>query len=316
MKVYRQDEIKPGQFDRTVCALGNFDGVHLGHRRILDRLEAAKQELGLPSIVYTFEPHPVRVLNPKKNLRLIFDYPQRIELLRKANPDALVVAHFTLELAHTPAETFVNETLFKLFGVRKVVVGYDFNFGRGGDGNAQHLTKLGKELGFEVEQVPAVKIGEKTISSSRIRRLIQAGEIRMVNEMLGRPFHLVGNVVKGTCRGGSVLGIPTANLSTQQELIPAKGVYAAMVRIPQGFYASAVNVGCNPTFDNGALSVEAHILDFSGDLYDEEIEIHFLQRLRDEKRFDSVERLGQQMRKDIDVARQITRDVKPENFDR
>ena len=312
MKVYQQEQLKPGTFAGTVCALGNFDGVHLGHQRILARLEAAKKRFDVPSVVYTFEPHPVRVLNPKKKLKLIFDYAQRIRLLEASGPDATVVVRFTPDLAATPAEHFVKNVLVDLLQARKVVVGYDFNFGRGGDGNAEHLAAMGAQFGFEVEQVSAVTINDQIVSSSRIRRLIPAGEIRMVNDMLGRPFFLVGTVVQGKQRGQSVLGIPTANLSTQQELIPAKGVYAAYVRVPQGLFCGAVNVGCNPTFENGQLSVEAHILDFEGDLYGKKIEVHLLRRLRDEKRFDTTKRLGQQMKRDIEHARTVCKRIDPE----
>ncbi len=309
MKLYRKKEIKHGDYKESVIAIGNFDGVHKGHQDILQRLAKAKEHFQAPSLVYTFEPHPVRVLNPQKGMKMIFDYKQRVELLSRYNPDALVIAEFDENLASMKAEDFVKNILVDLFKVRKVVVGYDFNFGSGGDGDAGHLAKIGKKFGYEVEQAPAVMIDDRPISSSRIRRLVKAGELMMVSSMLGRPFFLVGTVVKGHSRGGHILGIPTANLSTQQEIIPAKGVYAALVKTPGGIFGGAVNVGTNPTFDNGGLSIEAHILDFSGELYDTEIEIHFLRRLRDEKRFQSIDRLKEQMDRDIEIAGKITGEV-------
>lgn len=316
MKVYPLQNIKPDTFSGTVCAIGNFDGVHLGHQKILQELEKAKNEFCLPSMVYTFEPHPVRILNPKKDLKLIFSSEQRIRLLERFNPDGLVISTFTTEVAKTKAVDFVKDILVDLLHVKKVIVGYDFNFGKGGDGNAAHLTKLGKGMGFEVTQVQAVNHGGRAISSSRIRRLVQAGEMKMVHEMLGRPFFVVGKVVKGYQRGQNVLGIPTANLSTQQEIIPAKGVYAALIRIPQGTFGGAVNVGVNPTFDSNGLSIEAHIFDFNGNLYDNEMEIHFLRRLRDEKKFDSIDRLRDQMHSDIAAAKEFTKDINPEILSR
>lgn len=312
MKVYTLEDIKPDTFSGTVCAIGNFDGVHLGHQKILLELEKAKKETGLPSLVYSFQPHPVRILNPKKDLKLIFSYEQRIRLLERFNPDGLVISHFTKQLAKTRAEDFVKNILVGLLRVKMVVVGYDFNFGKGGDGNAEHLARLGEQMGFGVTQVSAVDCGGRAISSSRIRRLIKAGEVSMVAEMLGRPFFVVGNVVKGYQRGQDVLGIPTANLSTQQEIIPAKGVYAALIRVPQGTFGAAVNVGVNPTFDTNGLSIEAHIFDFSENLYDCEMEIHFLRRLRDEKKFDSIDRLRDQMNLDIAAAKEFTKNINPE----
>ena len=311
MKVYRQAEIGPQTFKSSVLAIGNFDGVHKGHQDIMKRLALAKEQFGAPSVVYTFEPHPVRFLNPKKGMKMIFGYKQRIELLKRHNPDAVVVADFDEKLARLTAMEFVQDIMVDLLHIKKVIVGYDFNFGRGGDGDAEHLTILGEKLGFEVEQAPAVMIDCRPISSSRIRRLVMAAELGMVNNMLGRPFFLVGTVVKGHSRGGNILGIPTANLSTQQEIIPAKGVYSALIKVPQGTFFGAVNVGTNPTFDNGGLNIEAHIIDFSGELYGMEMEIHFLQRLRDERRFRSIERLKEQMDKDIAKAKQIARQVDP-----
>lgn len=316
MKVYNQSDITPGDFKGTVCSIGNFDGVHRGHQKILQRLENAKRELGVPSLVYTFEPHPVRILNPKKNLKLIFDYEQRVRLLERYQPDGLVIAPFSADLAKTPAEEFVREVLFGKLAVKKVVVGYDFNFGRGGDGNADHLSMLGKDLGFSVEQVPAILYENRPISSSRIRRLVTAGEIAMVREMLGRPFFLAGKVAHGHSRGENLLGIPTANLTTQQEIIPARGVYAALVRVSQGIFSAAVNVGVNPTFDDETLSIEAHILDFSEQIYDQEMEIHFIRRLRGERRFQSLDRLKEQMFKDIEKTRELTKALAPEILNR
>lgn len=288
----------------------------MGHQQILNRLAVASESFGLPSVVYTFEPHPIRILNPSKNLKLIFNYDQRIKLLERYSPDAALIAEFSVELAKTPAEQFVRRFLVEKFGVKKIIVGYDFSFGKGGDGTAEHLRSLGVEMDFEVEQVPAVLYEQRPISSSRIRRLIRAGELGMVHQMLGRPFFLVGSVVKGKRRGGSLLGFPTANLSTQQESIPAKGVYAAVVKVSQETFGAAVNIGINPTFENEGLSIEAHILDFDRDIYGSEMEVHFIRRLRDERKFDSIDRLKDQMHKDIDKASKLVADFDMESLDK
>jgi riboflavin kinase / FMN adenylyltransferase len=305
LKVLNQERIKPGELGRTVCTIGNFDGVHLGHQKILSRVADVKAEENLTSVVITFDPHPVRVLNPDKGLKLIFDHERKIQLLERYEPDVALICEFTVEMSKTPAEKWVREVLTKQLGARHLIVGYDFNFGRGGDGNAAHLAELGKNFDFKVEQVDAVQVADRVVSSSRIRRLVSAGEAQMVSEMLGRPFYLAGKVVSGQNRGATI-GFPTANLSTQQDVIPAKGVYAALVKVPQGVFSSAVNIGCNPTFANGGLSIEAHLMDFEGDLYGADMEIHFLRRLRDEMRYDSVDRLVEQIGRDVDQARQYT----------
>jgi len=312
VKVYRQGELTPDIFNGTVCTIGNFDGMHLGHQKIFKRLSAAKKKYDLPAVACTFEPHPVRLLNPQKGLKLIYSYEQRYELIEQCEPDALVILDFSHELARTPAQDFVKKVLVDLLHIKMIVVGYDFNFGKGGDGNAEALARFGELYGFEVEQVPAVERDGRIVSSSRIRRLIGAGEMEMVRWMLGRPFYLKGSVVEGKKRGGKLLGFPTANLSTQQELIPAKGVYAAIVKTPLGVHKAAVNVGCNPTFNNDGVSIEAHLLKFSQDIYGSDMEIFFIRRIRDEMRFDSIDRLKAQMEIDIEKIRGILHELDPE----
>jgi len=313
MKSYRQDELKPGQLGHSIFTIGNFDGLHRGHQYILRRLSAEAHETGLPAGVLTFEPHPVQLLYPEKGLKLILPFSERTRLFKKYGVEVLVTASFTREIANTPAREWVAEVLVNLLQVRRLLIGYDFNFGRGRDGDAEHLANLGLLYGFSVEQFPPVEDDGRPISSSRLRRLIAAGEIGLAASLLGRPFHLRGKVIHGSERGRE-LGYPTANLQVNTELIPHIGVYAAVVVVDGQIFAAAVSIGRNPTFDLSELRVEAHLLDFKGNLYDKEMELHFIYRLRDEMKFDFVAQLVEAMEKDIARTRQCFSERSPKEW--
>jgi riboflavin kinase/FMN adenylyltransferase len=311
MKHLRLENMQAGELGRAVVTIGNFDGVHRGHQQILRRLRAAADEKKMPAAVITFEPHPLKVLNPNKGVRMIYPYAGRERLLARQGVDVLVTERFTHELAETPAEKWVVEVLVDLLQVDTLIMGYDFSFGRGADGDAQQLIQLGKRFGFVTEQVPALVVDGRPISSSRIRRLIEAGEVSIALNLLGRPFHLTGEVIHGDRR---LIGFPTANLKVDADLLPHVGVYGSVAAVGGKAYAAAVNVGWNPTFEEKELRVEAHLLDFTGDLYGQTIEIHFLRRWRDEKKFGSVEQLAAAIRRDIDKTKQLFADQKPEEW--
>ena len=309
MAVYRQDAIRPGLFRRPVVTIGNFDGVHLGHQRVLARTIQEARARGARSVAFTFEPHPVKVLNPVRDLRLIYPYDEKARLLAATGIDDIVLWTFDRALAATPAEDFVRDVLVDLLDVQKVVVGYDFNFGRGGDGNAQHLREIAQRRGYryEVERVGVFQVDGEVVSSSRVRQHILAGDLARVRRLLGRPFHLRGNVVRGAGRGGKVLGFPTANLSVQQELIPHDGVYLGQVRSGDATHDALVNVGDNPTFGVNPVTVESFLLDFDAQIYETTIDVYFLDRLRDEVRFADATGLRVQMDKDLARAREFFR---------
>jgi len=313
MKHIRQNELTAGDLDHSVVTIGNFDGVHRGHQQVLRRLRNAADRAGLPAIAITFEPHPVRVLHPEKGLKLIHTYATRADLLARAGIDMLVTAEFTPELAQTPAEKWVVEVLVDLLRADSLIIGYDFTFGRGNDGDANNLIKLGREYGFKVDQVPALVVDGRPISSSRIRRLIEAGEIAIANNLLGRPFHLQGEVVHGDGRGHN-LGFPTANIKVDAEILPHVGVYGAVAIVNDHLIPTALSVGHNPTFDYADLRVEAHLLDFDEDLYGKRMELHLLRRLRDEIKYDSVDRLIAAIQRDVSHVRQLFRDQTPEDW--
>lgn len=285
--------------------IGIFDGVHRGHRTLLGKvLELAKQD-GVQSLAYTFHPHPAHLLAPKNAPLLIEPIEMRLERVAGMGFSAALIEPFTRELADMPAETFVHHVLLAKLQARHVVVGADFAFGKDRTGNVSFLEDMGARLGFGVHPVPLLAYAGSPVSSTRIRRLVAAGEVRSANDLLGRPFSLSGVVLRGHQRGAK-LGFGTANIEPHNELMPLPGVYAARVSGPVENAPAVVNVGYSPTFNVGKLRVEAHILDFeSRPLYGLTIDVDFIDRLRDERRFNGVEELVDQVKLDIAAARRI-----------
>lgn len=310
MKLYPLEEMKNGSLGPTLLTIGNFDGVHRGHQYIISRLVAEAKRQNLPAVALTFEPHPVKLLNPQKNLELIMPFAERARLIAHYGVDILLTVRFTHELAQTPAEQWVQNVLVEQLAAKMLYIGYDFSFGRGRDGDALHLKRLGQKFDFLVHQLPPEEEDGKPISSSRIRRLVAAGEVQKVERLLGRPFHLRGRVVAGEGRGRQ-LGYPTANLRTEWELLPHIGVYAAVAVVDGQAHSAAVNIGKNPTFDLQELRLEAYLLDYSGDLYGREMELHFVNRLRDEIKFDSAPQLVEEMEKDVIKTRRLFDEMPP-----
>jgi riboflavin kinase/FMN adenylyltransferase len=279
-------------------ALGNFDGVHLGHRALFK--EAA--EHGRPGAL-TFEPHPGKVLQPELAPRLITPLPRKLQLMEAAGLDVVVVLPFTLAFARTPARDF-EAALLDQARVRAVVVGRDYTYGAHRAGTVSTLTEAAMARGSVVAVVEPVTVGGVVASSSRIREYILEGRVGAARALLGRPFDLDGIVVKGEGRGRSI-GFPTANVDTHGELLPASGVYAVRVRTREGWHGGAANIGTKPTFGGSAVTVEVHLLDWSGDLYGQEVRVEFLERLRAERRFPSVSELTAQIQRDVEEARVV-----------
>lgn len=294
---------------RPIVTIGNFDGVHLGHRAILKTVVARAQDLDGEAVVYTFEPHPRKVLRPDSAPQLLTTLDQKIELLEEAGVDAVIVEPFTREFARTEAEDFIRRRLHGLLRPVEVYVGYDFHFGRDRVGSMRLLTELGPRLGFSVTIIPEVTVDDSDVNSTRIRQLLADGEPERAARMLGRPFTVRGRVVKGDERGHTI-GFPTANLDPDNEVLPAAGVYAGHARIldagdpPAGSVFPAVtNVGRRPTFGGDEMRAEAHIIDWAGDLYGRKIEVSFPMRLRAERKFESVDALKRQIGEDVALAR-------------
>ncbi len=297
-------------FSKSVLTVGNFDGLHLGHRALFERVRERSQELALPSVVMTFDPHPMKVLHPARGLQRIFDFDDQRRGLEELGFDYLVVEPFSREFSQLAPDRYLLEWIFRPFSPETLVVGYDFTFGANREGSIDFLKTRSSELGFSVEVIPPVRIGEVLVSSTRIRQALHDGDVTLARKLLGRPFYLTGVVEKGFGRGRTI-GIPTANLRTNAETIPARGVYCGWVTVlshPRKKFMSLVNVGLNPTFTENhgqALSIEAHILDYDQDIYGEMIQIEFVERIREEKKFAGVSELVGQIQADIIEGRRL-----------
>lgn len=290
--------------------VGSFDGIHLGHRSILDTVVTRARAREGTATVVTFDPHPRKVLSPDRAPRLLSTREQRLEWIAEAGIDVTLVEPFTEAFAHTPPERFVRDYLHAGLSPVEVYVGYDFRFGRDREGSMRLLTELGPRLGFAVTIIPEVTIDGEDVNSTRIRELVTEGDVERSARLLGRPYAVRGRVVEGD-RRGRTLGFPTLNLDPENELLPAPGVYAGRVRFldgePSGAPLCAVtNVGRRPTFEAGERIVcETHALDYDGDAYGRRIEVQFLSRIRAEQRFPGVEALKAQISADVREARRL-----------
>ena len=292
------------KFRNPVLTLGNFDGVHLGHQRIFEELKEEARKIDGEAIVFTFDPHPLQILNPQRCPPLITPFKKKLMLMERSGIDVLIVATFDLGLANIMPEAFVKQILVDEIGAKKILVGYNYYFGKDRKGNVGMLIRLGEKFGFEVKVIEAMKVNDIPVSSSKIRELIQDGKMADAAQLLGRNYLLIGKVIWGADRGKQ-LGFPTANLEILNGLYPKTGVYAVEVIMGDKTYPGVADVGYNPTFGQNPLSVEVHILNFSRDIYGEEIQLIFLERIRDEKAFKNPDSLARQIRKDIAVARKI-----------
>jgi riboflavin kinase/FMN adenylyltransferase len=295
-----------------VLTVGNFDGLHLGHRALLEAVVARGRELSRPTAVYTFDPHPRRVLFPEEaeGLRMLMTWDQLVAGLAEFEIDFLVRERFTPAFSALSPDEFLRDVIAERLGPREVFVGRDFHFGKGRAGSGEMLAARGPELGIRVQLVPQVCAGGADVSSTRIRAALAQGDVEDARTCLGRPYTVRGRVVEGD-RRGRTLGFPTANLACENELVPAYGVYATRVRLfdPGGatleprWFESVTNVGTRPTFALGRVLVEAHLLDFTGDLYGRRLELAFHQRIRAERRFSGPDELARQIAADAARAR-------------
>jgi riboflavin kinase/FMN adenylyltransferase len=297
----------PPDLGPTVVTVGMFDGVHRGHRALLDRVAAEATARGLPAVAVTFDRHPLAVLRPGSEPPLLTTLDRKVELLGEAGMQAVLVLAFTRELSQVAAEAFAGEMLFEGLAARAVVVGENFRFGHKAAGDPGLLAGLGRPRGVEVVAVPLLADGDQAVSSTRVRAELAAGDVAAAAASLGRPYAVEGTVVAGNRRGGPLLGMPTANLNPPPGIaIPADGVYAGHLTDEADGVAraAAISVGSNPQFGTGR-RVEAHVLDFDGDLYGHEVSADFSHRLRGQAVFADVDELTAQMRADVDRARRL-----------
>lgn len=297
---------------RPVLTIGNFDGIHLGHRAIMQTAIDRARSLDGESVVLTFDPHPRKVLQPDRAPSLLTTREQKLEALEAIGIDVTILQPFDLEFSKITAEDFVRRIVFEHIRPVEVFVGYDFHFGRDRHGSMAALSEIGAKLGFSVTVIPEFRINDLDVNSTRIRELLAAGDVEEAEVLLGRPFSLRSLVLEGD-RRGRTLGFPTANLGPENEILPAVGVYAGELRVlPKGgpigkgeTHRAVINVGRRPTFfESGRLLAEAHLLDFAGDLYGLPVELSFQYRLRAEQKFSGPEELKVQIAADIELARE------------
>jgi riboflavin kinase/FMN adenylyltransferase len=295
---------------RCVLTIGNFDGLHVGHRAIMRTVLTRARDLGGEAVVYTFDPHPRKVLRPDRAPRLLTTLDQKLELLEEIGVDVAIVEPFDRDFAEIEPETFIREYIHRRIRPMEVYVGYDFHFGRDREGSMRLLTETGPRLGFSVTIIPEVTIDGRDVNSTRIRELLSQGDVREAERLLGRPFRARGVVVEGM-RRGRTLGFPTANLAPENEVLPEAGVYAGRTRfVDDGDprrgteIPTVTNVGLRPTFGAGhGFVAEAHLIDFDGDVYGRRVDLSFELRLRGEHRFPSPEALREQIARDVVQAR-------------
>ncbi len=288
-----------------VTAIGNFDGVHLGHRAILKAAIDRARAAGGTAFALTFDPLPAKLLAPARAPRLILTPADKLELLRRSGIDGVIVINFTLDLSLLPPRDFVRDYLREKIGVREVVVGHNFRYGHNRAGTAAMMIEFGRELGFETDVIGSVKTDGIEVSSTKVREAITAGDMHRAARLLGRNHFLSGSVVRGRERGRTI-GFPTANLAGETECIPPDGVYATRVILDDGAaYPSITNVGMRPTFAESARSIEAHLFDFSRDIYGMRIKLELIERIRAEKKFENAEALKAQIAQDLSKAREI-----------
>ncbi len=284
-----------------VLALGNFDGLHRGHQKIIERVRRSAADRGGVGVVLTFDPHPPRVVRPDKAPPLLMTMPQKLAALERAGAHGVAVVRFTPELSRFTPEAFVRSVLVDWLRVAEVWVGADFLFGHERAGTFSILRSLGGQYGFRTEKIDPVRYKEFVVSSTRIRRLVSEGRVDEAGALLGHHFAIEGVVVAGARRGRE-LGFPTANLSTDNELVPPSGVYATTAELDGTCWPAITNIGVRPTFEAaGSVTIETHVLGFDADVYGARLSLNFIQRLRDERRFADVDALREQI--EIDVRR-------------
>ncbi|MFN7914568.1 MAG: bifunctional riboflavin kinase/FAD synthetase [Vicinamibacterales bacterium] len=301
--IHFPEDPRPARWVHPVLALGNFDGVHRGHRKILDRVRRVASERSATPVVMTFDPHPPRVVRPDKAPQLLMTKAQKLEALAGAGVQGTAIVRFTHELSQWDPETFVRAVLVDWLHVSEVWVGANFLFGKDRAGTFSLLRTLGARFGFNAEKIDPVRYKDFVVSSTRIRRLISEARVDEAGALLGHQYSIDGVIVQGHQRGRTI-GFPTANLQTQNELLPPNGVYATTATLDGVVYPSVTNIGVRPTVDDsGRLSVETHIFDLDRDLYGAGMRLGFVQRLRDERTFESLDALKAQIQADCDRAR-------------
>lgn len=280
---------------------GTFDGVHVGHKTIIEHIQSIAKDFNGETVLLTFHPHPRLVLNKESDLKLLSTIDERIELLEAAGVDHLIIIPFDKAFSQLSSVDFIKDILIEKVGTKKLVIGYDHHFGRNREGSFEHLIEFGSVYGFEVEEIPALDVDNVHVSSTKIRSALLSGDVDLASKFLGHPYSITGNVVRGDQIGRS-MGFPTANIQIDDEykLIPKEGVYAVEVEVDAEVYNGMLNIGTRPTVSKGdKLTIEVHLFGFNQDLYNNSLKVKFYKRIRNEVGFDSVEKLKSQLEQDL-----------------
>jgi riboflavin kinase / FMN adenylyltransferase len=304
MEIFRHIEEPKLSASRTVVTLGNFDGVHLGHQALIRHTVEEGKRLGVPSVVLTFEPHPLKLLAPARAPKLILLHKDKMRLFQSFGVDIVVIQNFDESFAALEAPDFVRSFLVERLRSKKLWVGRDLRFGKGRKGTVENLVQWGTRYDFEVGTVEPIVVDQERVSSSRIRQLVEEGRVEEATPLLGRYHFVSGKVVSGHRRGRE-LGFPTANIASRNEVLPQDGIYATLLQIGEESLSSVSSVGVNPTFGPAARTIESFVLNFDRSIYGESVRLSFVKRIREEKKFDSVEQLISQTRGDVTAAQSI-----------
>jgi riboflavin kinase/FMN adenylyltransferase len=304
MEIFRHIEDPRLSVSGSVVTLGNFDGIHLGHQALIRSIVEAGKRLASLSVVLTFEPHPLKVLAPDRAPKLILTHKDKMRLFQSLGVDIVVIQTFDAAFANVEAEDFVRTFVVERLKTKEIWVGRDLRFGKGRKGSVNDLIRWGNAFGFTVGTIEPIVVEGIRVSSSRIRELVEQGRVDEAMPLLGRYHFISGKVARGRRRGRD-LGFPTANIASRNEVLPLDGIYATLLQIRDKQLLSVSSIGMNPTFGEGPRTIESFILDFDHDIYSESVKLSFVKRIREEKKFDSVDQLVAQMDRDVSAAKAV-----------
>ena len=311
MEIIRGLEDLKESYPNTVITIGNFDGLHLGHQKIIQTVLKESEDINGTSMVVTFDPHPMKVLAPEREIKLLTTPQERERLIRTMGIHVLLCITFNEEFSQLMPDDFIGDILVKKINAKKVIVGQNYAFGKARKGTTELLRRRGRKYGFNVKVVRHAKFNGEVVSSSKIRNFLSKGQVFEASTFLGRAYTIEGNVIKGAGRGEKLLHIPTANITTPNELVPKEGVYAVKIGIKNDFFDGVANIGKKPTFGDAVTSYEVHIFNYTGNLLGEHLRIHFIDWIRDQQSFPDALSLERQIRNDIEHAREILREKNP-----
>ena len=304
MQVYYDLEVPSDVLQESIITVGVFDGLHIGHQAVIQQVLTQAKKFQLASLVLTFDPPPLAFLAPERCPPFLTTLPKKVEILEQFGVDAVVFARFDADLQQMSPDTFVQQVLLQRLHARQVIVGYDWQFGKGRSGNAEALKQLGNRYQFSVMIVGPIELHDKPVHSTRVREAIAASRLDLVSELLGRRYSIIGEVIKGEGRGRQI-GFPTANIDAANQMLPPNGVYAIQVKVEERIFDGVLNMGNRPTFDGEKFQIESHLFDFEEMVYGKEIEIFFIEKIRDERKFPNPEMLINQIKQDVVTAKAI-----------